>query len=294
MTHGRGKSDGPVVPTKVLNKAAVAAAEALEGRGPTKGNASQQNASRTQSRTHDAPSALARVREAARKDRKQRFTAIFHHLTIDRLREAFFALERRAAAGVDGVTWRHYEEHLEKNLQVLHDRLHGGAYRAKPSRRVFIPKADGRERILGIASLEDKVVQRAVVEILNAVYEQDFLGFSYGFRPGRGQHDALDALAVGLKKKKVNWVLDADIRGFFDSIDHEWLVRFVEHRIADGRVVRLIQKWLKAGALLDGKKIVENVGSPQGATVSPLLANNLSPLRLRLVGRTMETSPRPR
>ena len=269
----RGKSDGPVVPTKSPNNAARAAAEVMEGRGPAKGNASQQNAPRTQSRQNGAPSALERVREAARRDRKRRFTGLFHHLTVDRLRTAFLALERKAAAGIDGVTWQQYREGLEDNLHDLHGRLHRGAYRAKPSRRVFIPKADGRERPLGIASLEDKIVQRAVVEVLNAIYEVDFLGFSYGFRPGRGQHHALDALHVGLKQKKVNWVLDTDIRGFFDAIDHGWLVRFVEHRIADRRILRLIQKWLTAGVLHEGKKTVDRMGSPQGATVSPLLAN---------------------
>jgi RNA-directed DNA polymerase len=271
--NGRGKSDGPIVPSKPPNNTAKAVAEAVEGRGPTKGNANQQNASRTQSRTNDAPSELERVREAATRDKKQRFTALFHHVTVDRLRRAFHALRRNAAAGVDGVTWRQYHEELEGNLLDLHGRLHRGAYRAKPSRRAFIPKADGRDRPLGIASLEDKIVQRAVVEVLNAVYEADFLGFSYGFRPGRRQHDALDALVVGLKQKKVNWVLDADIRGFFDTIDHEWLVRFIEHRVSDRRIVRLIQKWLSAGVLHEGKKTVERVGSPQGATISPLLAN---------------------
>ena len=271
--NGRGKSDDSVVPTKPPNKAASAAAEEVEERESTKGNASQQNASRTQSRTNDAPSALDRVRKAAIGNKKQKFTALFHHLTIERLRAAFFALGRSASAGVDGVTWKQYRECLEDNLSELHRQLHQGAYRAKPSRRVFIPKADGRERPLGIASLQDKIVQRAVVEILNAIYEADFLGFSYGFRPGRGQHDALDALAVGLCYRKVSWVLDADIRGFFDAIDHGWLLRFVKHRIADNRIIRLIQKWLRAGVLHEGKTTVQEVGSPQGATVSPLLAN---------------------
>lgn len=273
MMYERGKSDVPIVPAKSSNKAAHAVAETVEGRGTAERNVGRQNASRTQRRTHGAPSALAHVREAAIKDRKQRFTALFHHLTLDRLRAAFFALERRAAAGVDGVTWEQYRENLEDNLLALHGRLHRGAYRAKPSRRVFIPKPDGRKRPLGIASLEDKLVQRSLVEVLNAIYEVDFLGFSYGFRPGRSQHNALDALYVGLKKKKVNWVLDADIRGFFDAIDHGWLGRFIEHRIADRRIIRLIQKWLSAGVLHEGKKTVGRLGSPQGATVSPLLAN---------------------
>jgi len=194
-------------------------------------------------------------------------------VSIERLRKAYFQLRKNAAPGVDGVTWQQYGEHLEDNLVALHGRLHRGAYRAKPSLRVYIPKATGGLRPLGIASLEDKVVQRAVVEVLNAIYEQDFLGFSYGFRPGRGQHDALDALAVALGEKKVNWVLDADVRGFFDAIDHEWLLRFLEHRIADRRLLRLIQKWLRAGVLEEGRRRASRLGSPQGATISPLLAN---------------------
>jgi group II intron reverse transcriptase/maturase len=232
----------------------------------------EQNAARTLCRI-TAPSALDRVRQAARKDRKAKFTALLHHVTIDRLREAYLALQRRAAVGVDGVTWSAYGENLEDRLLDLHRRLHQGAYRARPSRRVYIPKPDGRQRPLGIASLEDKLVQRAIVEVLNAIYETDFLGFSYGFRPGRSQHDALDALATAILRKKVNWVLDADIRGFFDAIDHEWLVKFLEHRIADRRIVRLVQKWLAAGVLEEGKLSKPEVGTPQGATISPLLAN---------------------
>jgi hypothetical protein len=220
MMNEDGKSDGPVVPTKPPNNARWRAAEVVEGRGSTKGNAGQQNTSRTQSRTKDVPSALDRVRQVAKRDRKAQFTALFHHVTIDRLRTSFLALRRGAAAGVDGVTWEQYQQNLEANLQELHARLHRGAYRAKPSRRVFIPKADGQQRPLGIASLEDKIVQRAVVEVLNAIYEEDFLGFSYGFRPGRSQHQALDALAVALRRKKVNWVLDADIRGFLVPSSH--------------------------------------------------------------------------
>jgi RNA-directed DNA polymerase len=211
--HGPQKSDGLVVPTKPSNNAAHAAAERVEGRSPAKGNRVEQNAARTLSRTA-APSALDRVRQAARKDRKAKFTALLHHVTIDRLRDAYQALQRLAAPGVDGVSWAAYGEDLEARLADLHARLHRGAYRAKPSRRVYIPKPDGRERPLGIASLEDKLVQRAVVEVLNAIYEADFVGFSYGFRPGRSQHDALDALATAILRKKVNWVLDADIRGF--------------------------------------------------------------------------------
>ena len=218
----------------------------MEGRSPTNGNAGQQNARRTQCRG-SASSALDRVREAARGDKETRFTALFHHITLEALREAFFSLKKDAAPGVDRVTWQQYAQDYESNLQDLHGRLHRGAYRARPSRRVFIPKADGRQRPLGIAALEDKIVQRAVVEVLNAIYETDFLGYSYGFRPGRSQHHALDALTVALEQRKVNWVLDADIRDFFGTIRHEWLVKFVEHRIADRRIVRLIQKWLAAG-----------------------------------------------
>ncbi len=270
--HVDGKSDGSVVPAKQPNKADGVAAEVVEGRDPIKGNTGKQNASRTQSRI-DAPSALERVRKAAKADKKKRFTALLHHVDVDRLREAYFTSKKHAAAGVDGVTWQHYGEQLEDNLRALHARVHRGAYRAKPSRRVYIPKPDGRQRPLGIAALEDKILQSAVVSVMNAIYESDFLGFSYGFRPGRGAHDALDALAVGITGKKVNWVLDADIRGFFDTIDHGWLIKFIEHRIADQRVLRLIQKWLKAGVMEKGKRMSTEVGSPQGATVSPLLAN---------------------
>jgi group II intron reverse transcriptase/maturase len=272
MMDGRGESDRPVVPTKSPNNAAQAAAEGMEGRGLAKENTSQQNASRTQSRI-SAPSALARVRQAARRDKEAKFTALFHHITTDLLRTAFGQLKKHAAAGVDGVTWEQYGVDLEENLRDLHDRLRRGAYRARPSRRVYIPKADGRQRPLGIASLEDKIVQRAVVEVLNAIYEEDFLGFSYGFRPRRSQHQALDALAVGIGRKKVNWVLDADIRGFYDTIDHGWLVKFLEHRIGDKKVLRLCQKWLAAGVLEDGKWTECEQGTPQGATVSPLLSN---------------------
>ena len=203
-----------------------------------------------------------------------RFTALLHHVhDVSRLHAAFFALKRDAAPGVDGETWRHYGQALEENLQDLSARLERGAYRAKPVRRVYIPKADGRQRPLGVTALEDKVVQRATVEVLNTIYETDFLGFSYGFRPGRSPHQALDALYAGLLTRNVNWVLDLDIRGFFDAIDHGWLVQFVEHRIADQRVVRLIQKWLNAGVLEDGERIRMQEGTPQGGSASPLLAN---------------------
>ena len=268
-----GKSDSRVVPAKLANKTGQPVAEPVEERRLTKGNTGQQNALRTQGRDRGASSALERVRRVAQQDRKARFTALLHHVTLDRLRAAYWALSPRAAAGADGVTWGAYGQDLEANLRDLHDRVHRGAYRAKPSRRVYIPKADGRLRPLGIASLEDKILQRAVAEVLNAVYEVDFLGFSYGFRPGRGPHDALDALAVGIEKKKVNWILDADIRGFYDAIDHGWLRRFVEHRIADKRVLRLIQKWLNAGVIEDGAWSASEEGAPQGASASPLLAN---------------------
>ena len=273
MMHGREKSDGVVVPEKLPNKAERSGAEAVEGRAPAKGNPQERNALRTQRRV-SAHSALARVREVARKDRKQRFTALLHHVyDIDRLREAYFALKRDAAAGVDGETWRHYGEQLEENLRELSERLRRGAYRARPARRAFIPKADGRLRPLGVPVLEDKLVQRATAEVLNALYETDFLGFSYGFRPGRSAHQALDALAVGIWSRKVRWVLDADIRSFFDAMKHEWIVKFLEHRIADERVVRLIQKWLGAGVLEDGKRTRSTEGAVQGGSISPLLAN---------------------
>ena len=271
--NGRRKSDGPVVPLKSPNNAGQPAAEVMEERGSAKGNPPQQNAPRTQSR-EGAPSALERVRLAAARDRRRRFTALLHHIyDLHTLRTAYLTLKREAAAGVDGETWRHYGERLEDNLHDLSERLKRGAYRAKPVRRVYIAKADGRQRPLGVTALEDKIVQRATVEVLNAIYETDFLGFSYGFRPGRSQHHALDAIYTGLLTKKVNWVLDLDIRGFFDSIDHGWLVKFVEHRIADRRVVRLIQKWLNAGVLEDGKRMRVEEGTPQGSSVSPLLAN---------------------
>jgi len=270
--NGPEKSDGLIVPAKPPNEARLLAEEAVEGRSPTKGNTGGQNAPRTQSRT-SVPSALDRVREAARRDRKKKFTALLHHVTIDRLRQAYLALRRQAAAGIDGVTWDEYGQNLEAHLVDLHGRVHRGAYRAKPSRRVYIPKPDGRKRPLGIAALEDKLLQRAVVEVLGAIYETDFLGFSYGFRPGRNQHQALDALGTATGCKKVNWVLDADIRGFFDTIDHGWMVKFIEHRIGDKRILGLIQKWLAAGVIEDGKWVNTEEGTPQGATISPLLAN---------------------
>jgi RNA-directed DNA polymerase len=273
MTNGPGKSDRPTVPEKSPNKAEPSVAEGMEGRGLAKGNLPQQNASRTPSR-EDALSALERVRQAAAKDKKLRFTALLHHIyNLETLRMAYFSLKKDAASGVDGETWRHYGETLEENLQDLSHRLKRGAYRAKPVRRVYIPKADGRQRPLGVTALEDKIVQRAAVEVLNAIYETDLLGFSYGFRPGRSQHQALDALYTGLLTRKVNWVLDLDIRSFFDGLSHEWLVKFIEHRIADRRVVRRIQKWLNAGVLEDGKRMRAEEGTPQGGSASPLMAN---------------------
>jgi group II intron reverse transcriptase/maturase len=262
-----------MVPTKPPNKAGKPVAEAVEGRGPAKRNSNPQTTLRTQGR-EGVRSARARVRQAVKKDRTKRLTTLFHHIAnVDSLREAYYSLKRQAAPGADGTTWEQYGRELEANLQDLSGRLKRGAYRAKPVRRTYIPKADGKQRPLGVTALEDKLVQLATVEVLNVVYEADFKGFSYGFRPGRGQHNALDALAVGLDGRKVNWVLDADIRGFFDNIDHGWLVKFVEHRIADKRVVRLIQKWLRAGVLEDGKVTQVEVGTPQGGNISPLLAN---------------------
>ena len=273
MMHGGGKSDRPIVPGKPPNKAEGPGTEAVEGRGRAKGNSREQNALRTQSR-EGALSALERVREAAREDRRQRFTALLHHVyDPERLRQAYSALKRNAAAGVDGQTWWSYRQALGGNLRDLSLRLKRGAYRAKPVRRAFIPKANGRLRSLGVPALEDKIVQRAVVQVLNAIYETDFLGFSYGYRPGRNPHQALDALTVGIERRRVNWVLDADIRGFFDALDHGWLVKFLEHRIADRRVVRLIQKWLRAGVLEEGKRTRAETGTVQGGSVSPLLAN---------------------
>jgi RNA-directed DNA polymerase len=265
-------SDRPVLPLKSPNKPAVAGAEVVEGRGLPEGNTAGETCP-GRSAGQGVSSDLDRVRQVARKDRDVRFTTLLHHVSIDRLREAYRAISQNAAAGVDGVTWRDYGTDLEENLRDLHARVHRGAYRAMPSRRVFIPKADGRLRPLGVASLEDKILQRAVVEVLNAVYEEDFRGFSYGFRPGRSQHDALDALAVAITRKKVNFVLDADISDFFTSLDQSWLLKFLEHRIADKRVLRLLQKWLAAGVIEDGEWSSTQAGTAQGASVSPLLSN---------------------
>jgi RNA-directed DNA polymerase len=273
MTHGRETSDPAVVAGKPPNKAGRLAAEAVERRAGAEGNADQVSTHRTQCRARVAQG-LARIRQAARQRKEQRFTALLHHVSIDQLREAFYALKRDAAPGVDGLTWQDYETDLERRLVDLQDRVHrGGPYHPLPSRRRYIPKSDGRQRPLAVAGLEDKIVQRAMQEMLNAIYEEDFLGFSYGFRPGRSQHDALDALAAGIVGTPVNWIVDADIRSFFDTVSHEWLIRFLEHRIGDRRVLRLIQKWLKAGVLEDGVVTASEQGTAQGAVISPLLAN---------------------
>ncbi len=276
MMNEQGKSDSPVVPGNSPNKGGGQGpppAEGREGRGLAKGNSPEQTTSRTQGRLR-VQQALGRVRQAAQKDKGLRFTALVHHIyNPDSLREAYLGLKREAAPGVDGQTWRQYGENLEANLQDLSDRLKRGAYRAKPTRRAYLPKPDGRQRPLGVTALEDKIVQRATVEVLNAIYEGDFLGFSYGFRPGRSPHRALDALYTGLLTRKVNWVLDADIRSFFDALDRGWLLKFLEHRIADQRVLRLIRKWLNAGVLEDGKRTYSETGTVQGGSISPLLAN---------------------
>ena len=282
MTHAREKSDCAIVAEKLANKAeeptmensAVGgpAAEPVEPRAQAEGNANQQSTHQAQD-WRSVTQALERIRKVARERKKERFTALFHHISSELLEEAFFELKKDAAPGVDRLTWQDYEADFERNIEDLHHRVHQGAYRALPSRRVYIPKPDGRQRPLAIAALEDKIVQRAVVALLNAIYEEDFLGISYGFRPGRGTHDALDALCVGIDSRKVSWILDADIQSFFDTVNQEWLIRFVEHRIGDRRIIRLIRKWLKAGVLEDGIVTVSDRGTGQGAVISPLLAN---------------------
>jgi len=270
--YGGGESYSGVVPAKHPNKGGRLPAEGVEERPLTKENMEQPNPGRTPSR-ESGQSGLDRVRRVAKGDGKLRFTALLHHVTVDLLRSSYHKLKKGAAPGVDGVTWREYGRDLEARLRDLHGRIHRGAYQARPSRRVWIPKADGRQRPLGIAALEDKVVQHAVGTVLNHIWEEDFLGFSYGFRPGRSQHDALDALYVGITRRKVNWVLDIDIRAFFDRIEHSWMLKFVEHRIGDRRIVRLIQKWLKAGVMEQGRWIETEKGTPQGSVISPILAN---------------------
>ena len=272
MMYEPEKSDSAIVAVKPANKAAQAVAEWAQPRAGTKGNTRQPHTRRTQRRC-SVSQGLNRVRNAARQRKKEKFTALLHHVSLDLLLESFLALKRRAAPGVDGMTWQDYDANLQANLQDLHKRVHSGAYRALPVRRRFIPKADGKQRPLGIAALEDKIVQRAVVTVLNAIYEEDFLGFSYGFRPARGPHDALDALSVAISNTRVNWILDADIKGFFDNVNQEWLIKFLEHRIGDERIIRLVRKWLKAGVLEDGQLTNSEMGTPQGAVVSPLLAN---------------------
>ena len=281
MMHGHEKSDPAIVAVKLANKAEPAmeqstaeptAAEPGEPRAGTEGNADQQSTCRTQSRT-GVSQALERIRKVAKQRKKEKFTALFHHISVELLGDAFYELKQDAAPGVDRLTWEDYEVELERNLEDLHDRVQRGAYRALPSQRVYIPKPDGRQRPLAVAALEDKIVQRAVVTLLNAIYEEDFPGVSYGFRPGRGTHDALDALCVGIHSKKVSVILDADIRSFFDEINQQWLIRFLEHRIGDRRIIRLIQKWLKAGVMENGVVTVSDRGTGQGSVISPLLAN---------------------
>jgi RNA-directed DNA polymerase len=272
MMYGGGKSDPGIVAVKPANNAEPSAAEPVEQRTGTKGNADRQSTRQAQDWV-SVSQALARIRQAAKLRKKERFTSLLHHVSIDLLRLSFFALKKDAAPGVDGLAWRDYETGLERKLEDLHKRVHRGAYRAWPSRRQYIPKADGRQRPIAICALEDKVVQRAVAVVLNAIYEEDFLGFSYGFRPKRSQHDALDALIVGITTTKVNWILEVDIRSFFDEVNRDWLGRFLEHRIADPRILRLIQKWLKAGVLENGVVIDSEKGTGQGTVISPLLAN---------------------
>src|SRR5437870_7868158 len=270
--HVLEKSDCAVVPVNQSNREAQASAEAGEGRAQTKENIVQSHMRATQSGQRMSQG-LHGVRQAARKRKQERFTALLHHLNVGLLRDSFYALKRQASPGIDGVKWQEYETGLEDRLTDLHGRVHRRAYRAQASRRVYIEKADGRQRPLGVAALEDKIVQQAVVTILNQIYEEDFLGFSYGFHPGRSQHDALDALSYALLKRKVNYVLDADIRGFFDNLDKSWLVKFIEHRVADPRILRLIRKWLKAGVMEEGKWSEPQTGTPQGSVISPVLAN---------------------
>ena len=272
MMYEPEKSDPSIVAMKSANISGRSEVESMEPREGAEGNTSKTRMRRTQSR-ESVFSGLERVRKRAKQEKKERFIALLHHVNVDLLRTAYGQLRRTAAPGVDGLTWKQYGQELETRLTDLHSRIHRGAYQAQPSRRTFIPKEDGQSRPLGVASLEDKIVQRAVVEVFNAVYEEEFLGFSYGFRPGRSQHDALDALTVGILRMKVGYILDFDIRHFFDSVSHDWLVRFIEHRVGDPRMVRLIRKWLKAGVTTDGKWELSETGTPQGSVISPTLAN---------------------
>ena len=270
--HADEKSDKVIVPKKQPNKEGMLSAEAVEGRTLPKRNTGQATAVRTQSRG-TASSELAGVRQAARQSKDVQFTALLHHITVELLEQSYFSLKRNSAPGLDGVTWQAYGENLIEKLTALHTQIHKGSYRAQPARRTMIPKSDGTERPLSILCLEDKIVQQAVVFVLEAIYEENFLGFSYGFRPGRGQHDALDALSTGIYRKRVNWVLDADIKKFFDTMDHDWLMRFLQHRIGDKRLLRLIAKWLKVGVMNGAHREFSVQGAPQGAVISPILAN---------------------
>ena len=272
MMHERGKSDSAVRAVKPANKAERSAAELVEQRAGTKGNADQQSTRRAQER-ESVSQALGRIRQAAKQRKKEKFTTLFHHISVGLLRLAFFEIKKDAAPGVDGLTWQDYEADLDRNIEDLHDRVHRGAYRAQPSRRLYIPKPDGRQRPIAIAALEDKIVQRATAAVLNTIYEEDFLGFSYGFRPKRSQHDALDALVVGITSTKVNWILEVDVQSFFDEVSQSWVMKFLEHRIVDPRILHLIQKWLNAGILEDGVVTVSEKGTGQGSVISPLLAN---------------------
>jgi RNA-directed DNA polymerase len=270
--NGQEKSDPATVAGKPTNETQRCASEPAEPRTGTEGNAGQQSTNRAQNRD-GVSQALERIRQAARRNRKEKFTALMHHISVDLLETAFLELRKAAAPGIDGVTWQDYEADLEGNLADLHDRVQSGTYRATPSRRVYIPKPDGGRRPLAVAALEDKIVQRAAVAVLNAIYEEDFLGFSYGFRPGRGAHDALDALSTAIDRAKVNFIVDADIAKFFDTVSQDWLIRFLEHRIGDKRIIRLIRKWLKAGVLEEGEIRTAEEGTGQGSAISPLLAN---------------------
>src|SRR5499426_4923271 len=270
--HADEKSDEGIGPMMQPNKEGSPSAEAAEERTSPEGNGGKTAAARTL-RRDIASNGLVAVRRAARQSKSVRFTALLHHITVDLLRRSYLALERDSAPGIDGVTWQAYGENLDEKLKALHDRIHKGSYRARPAKRTYIPKADGSKRPLSVWCLEDKIVQLAVVTVLEAIYEEDFVGFSYGFRPGRSQHDALDALHVGILRRRVNWVLDADIQGFYDAMSHAWILRFLKHRIADKRILRLVAKWLKVGVVEAGRTIRSERGAPQGAVISPSLAN---------------------
>ena len=287
MMHEPEKSDSVVVAEKPTNKAERFAAEPVEPRMETKGNAGQQSTRRAQDR-ESVSQALERVRRAARQGKKEKFTTLLHHINPAMLRTAFYAMKRDAAPGVDGMTWDTYEKDLDRRIEDLHARVKTGAYRAQPSRRSYIPKEDGSKRPLAVAALEEKIVQRAVAAVLSAIYEESFLGFSYGFRPGRSQHHALDALIVGISSRKVNFILDADIRSFFTEVSQEWVVRFLEDRIGDKRIIRFVQKWLRAGVLEDGVVTIEEKGTGQGSVISPLLANVYLHYVFRPLGRALE------